>query len=157
RLVIKKEALNIKKVIENAVIGLAPGAEAKGLRVVSKIDKNLPRVIGDDDRLTEVLNNLLGNSIKYTDEGQILVEGKLEGNFVKVAVTDTGIGIPKLHLRKIFEKFYRGDESLARVAGGTGLGLAIAKGIISVLEGQIWAESEGEGRGTSFIFTIPIV
>jgi GGDEF domain-containing protein len=123
----------------------------------------LPNVYGDQEKIEQILTNLIGNAIKFTTEGgEILITSELQskertGGFVDmiaVSIKDTGIGIPPEHLDTIFEKFHQVEGSLQRSVTGTGLGLAITKGLVEAHQGKIWVESE-VGKGSTFIFTLP--
>jgi two-component system sensor histidine kinase/response regulator len=140
---------------------LAQRAHAKGLELLSRIDPEVPdRLCGDPARLRQILVNLVGNAIKFTERGEVVVEANLagdsreEGNtIVCFRVTDTGIGIPS-HLRKsIFDPFKQADGSTTRRFGGTGLGLSISSQLVSLMGGRIWVESV-VGVGSSFFFTV---
>ncbi|MFC5543027.1 MAG: cell wall metabolism sensor histidine kinase WalK [Bacilli bacterium] len=109
----------------------------------------------DTDKLTQVIDNIISNAIKYSpDGGNIRFGFTVQGNMLKVMISDDGMGIPKENLGKIFDRFYRVDKARSRAMGGTGLGLAIAKEMIKAHNGTIWAESE-EGVGTTIFFTLP--
>jgi len=109
----------------------------------------------DTDKLTQVIDNIISNALKYSpDGGNIRFGFTVQGNMLKVMVSDDGMGIPKENVGKIFERFYRVDKARSRAMGGTGLGLAIAKEMIEAHGGKIWAESE-EGVGTTIFFTLP--
>lgn len=115
----------------------------------------LAEIITDPQRLQQILNNLLSNAVKFTNEGHITFGCKLHSNnMLLFFVSDTGIGIPKEKLGFIFERFRQLDFGYTRTYGGTGLGLAISKGLIELLGGEIWVESE-INKGTNFYFTIP--
>ncbi|HRI63414.1 MAG TPA: ATP-binding protein [Polyangium sp.] len=122
----------------------------------STVPENLPAVLADEDRLSQILHNLVGNAIKFTHEGSVEVTAHCEGNFVEVSVRDTGIGIPPNAFGRIFESFEQADGSVARRYGGTGLGLAITKRLVELHGGTIRVESE-VGKGSVFRFTLPIV
>ncbi|MFD2171661.1 sensor histidine kinase [Tumebacillus lipolyticus] len=136
---------------------LLPAAEEKGIRLrVERRTAGSLLVIGDPDRLEQVLFNLLTNAISHTAEGeQIVLRYRVEKKELHVQVQDTGAGIPASDLPHIFDRFYRVEKSRNRERGGMGLGLAIAKGIIDRHGGQIWVESI-EGSGTTFSFTLPL-
>ncbi len=115
----------------------------------------MPRVIGDSEKLRQILINLLNNAIKFTEKGGKLdVLAKQKDGFVEVCVKDTGIGISKENLNKIFDKFFQVDATTTRKYSGSGVGLTISKNIIEKHGGNIWVESE-LGKGTTFFFTIP--
>ena len=109
----------------------------------------------DEDKITQVLDNIISNALKYSPEGgQITFKLQVIGPNIEVSVRDEGMGIPKENVSRIFERFYRVDKARSRKMGGTGLGLAIAKEMIEAHKGQIWASSE-EGKGTTVFFTLP--
>ncbi len=118
----------------------------------------LPRVLADEDRLVQVLTNLLGNALQYTPEGgSVMVAAQRRDGEVQVSVRDTGIGIPPEHLSHLFDRFYRVDPSRSRRAGGgSGIGLTIARALVESQGGRIWVESGGDGRGSTFFFTLPV-
>lgn len=117
----------------------------------------LPQVWADPDRVAQVLINILANAYRYTPAGgTVTVQVTTDDHEVRVAVIDTGIGIAAEHLPHVFERFYRVDKSRARNSGGSGIGLAIARHLIYAQGGEIWAESDGIGKGARFIFTLPL-
>jgi two-component system, OmpR family, sensor histidine kinase BaeS len=125
------------------------------------LNVNLPHdpilVLADEDRVLQVLTNLLGNALQYTPQsGTVTVTVEREKSAAKFSIRDTGIGIPPKHLAHIFDRFYRVDKSRSRAHGGSGIGLTIAKHLVEVQGGRIWAESEGENKGSVFIFTLPV-
>ena len=129
-------------------------AERAQLEMTIDCPEDLPDVLADQDRLQQVVVNILHNAIKYTPEGgRILVKARLAGQYLEYSVQDSGKGIPASDLPRIFERFYKVDKS--RSSSGTGLGLAIAKHMVEAHRGRIWADSE-EGKGSTFHFTIPI-
>ncbi len=114
-------------------------------------------VLADEDRVLQILTNLLGNALQYTPEnGTVTVTIEREKLFAKFTIRDTGIGIPAEFLTHIFDRFYRVDKSRSRAHGGSGIGLTIAKHLVEAHGGKIWAESEGENKGSVFIFTLPV-
>ena len=133
-------------------------AKQKGLLVRWEIGKNVPeRVVGDPLRLRQILVNLVGNAVKFTERGEVLVRVELqeqdaEHAMLHFAVKDSGIGIPKDKQNLIFEAFTQADSSTTRKYGGTGLGLAISTRIIELMHGKIWVESEWD-KGSTFHFT----
>jgi two-component system phosphate regulon sensor histidine kinase PhoR len=121
------------------------------------IPEELPPIVADEDKLDEILTNLVNNAIKYSpDGGEVVVRVVREDNTLLFSVKDQGIGIPKDKLTLIFEKFSRIDTRETRAAGGTGLGLYLVKHLVEAHEGVIWAESEGIGKGSTFFFRLPI-
>jgi signal transduction histidine kinase/DNA-binding response OmpR family regulator/HAMP domain-containing protein len=131
-------------------VGLSVIVQEEGQRV-------FPPVQGDADRITQVLVNLISNGIKYTPaDGAVTIRVAYQDDFVTTQVIDTGIGITKQDQGRLFEKFFRADNSSTRETGGTGLGLAITKAILEKLGGSIWVESE-TSKGSTFSFTLPLV
>jgi two-component system, OmpR family, sensor histidine kinase VicK len=121
-----------------------------------KFSKQVRFVEIDEDKITQVLYNIISNALKYSPEGgTITYRLKERGNMLEVSISDQGVGIPKDNLLKIFDRFYRVDKARTRKLGGTGLGLAIAKEMIHAHGGRIWATSE-EGKGTTIYFTLPM-
>jgi len=122
-------------------------------------DSKVPKVFADPDKLRQVLLNLVGNSLKFTPgEGSISIDFFSDGNTVEISVKDTGVGISKEDLGKLFQKFSRLDSSYVASAtsGGTGLGLFISKKIIELMHGKIWVASQGLGKGATFTFSLPV-
>jgi two-component system phosphate regulon sensor histidine kinase PhoR len=130
-------------------------AERQGLRIELDLPDRVSPVRGDEDRLGQVLINLLHNAVKFSPNGgEIVVGVREEEGEVKVWVRDPGIGVPRSDLARIFERFYKVDRARVRGRGGTGLGLSIARHVVESHSGRIWAESE-EGSGSTFTFTVP--
>lgn len=132
--------------------------EEKGVALTSSLLPTLPPVRVDTDRIGQVLINLIGNALQYTPEGgSVNISAEQKGNDVYISVKDNGVGIPPEHLPHIFDRFYRVDKSRSRRAGGgSGIGLTIAKSLVEAHGGKIWAASDGNGKGSTFIFTLPI-
>jgi signal transduction histidine kinase len=129
-------------------------AEKKlALKVVAAVD--LPPAKGDEGRITQVLLNLVGNAIKFTDAGEVVIDARARDGVFVVSVTDTGPGIPHEDQPKIFGEFQQADSSSTRAKGGTGLGLAIAKRVVELHGGRIWVESS-PGMGSTFSFSVPV-
>jgi len=119
------------------------------------LDPEIPMIVADSDKVDQILTNLVSNSIKYAPNGgMITVSGKRVDGAVRMAVTDEGMGIPKEHLEKIFDRFHRIDNRDTRKVGGTGIGLYLVKHLVESHGGKIWVESE-VGKGSSFIFELP--
>jgi len=148
-----------ENVLEAAVDLMAPAAHAKKLELVLDVDASVPcRVIGDEARLRQVLLNLVGNAVKFTQSGEVVVRtaGRPEGEGLlrlRVEVRDTGIGIPAAAQAQVFTAFTQADNSTTRRFGGTGLGLAIARRLVELMDGEIGLES-AEGKGSIFWFTV---
>lgn len=163
----KLEARKMELRIESGSIGpavlavcdsLDAWAKTKSLTLTKRLPDDLPAVPFDQSRITQVLTNLVGNAIKFTPkQGRITVEAKLQpdAQAIEVSVTDTGVGIAKDDLPKLFSKFQQVGERSSTDMGGTGLGLAIAKEIVELHHGRIWAESDA-ARGARFAFTLPL-
>jgi signal transduction histidine kinase len=146
---------SIKDVIQTIVAGTQSLAAEKKLPIKVTVPTDLPAVSGDERRITQVLMNLIGNAIKFTDAGEICLEAAVRNGELVVSVSDTGPGIAPQDVENIFEEFRQAEGSLAQRKGGTGLGLAIAKRIVELHGGKIWVESEVT-RGSKFTFTLPI-
>jgi signal transduction histidine kinase len=142
-------------VVHAVVAGVESLAAGKKLALKAIIPPDLSRGRGDERRLTQVLLNLAGNAIKFTDTGQVLIEARaVDGAFI-VSVADTGPGIAEEDRQKIFEEFQQADSSSTRTKGGTGLGLSISRRIVELHGGRMWVESE-LGAGSTFYFTVPV-
>ncbi|MBN1695733.1 response regulator [candidate division WOR-3 bacterium] len=165
----EKTNFDLGELIEGTCDVMAVRARKKNIEFLSRIEPNVPvNLIGDPSRLRQVLVNLIGNAIKFTDEGEIVlnvnllheedpeyIEPKEENSvYLLFFVKDTGIGIPKDKQDKVFETFKQADSSTTRKYGGTGLGLSISKRITLLMGGKMWVESE-LGRGSKFCFTAP--
>jgi PAS domain S-box-containing protein len=141
---------------------LCPRAHAKGVEVTVIVTPDVPLTIGaDEGRLRQVITNLVGNAVKFTERGGVCIEVKPEddGTFLRFEVRDTGVGVPPAKRQEIFEEFVQADSSHARKFGGTGLGLAISKRLVDTMGGQIGVDAApplfGEAGGSCFWFTIP--
>jgi histidine kinase len=132
--------------------------DEKQVHLTRSLPTDLSPVLADEDRITQVLTNLLGNALAYTPAGgEVTVSAAKIGNEVLISIRDTGFGIPAESLPHIFDRFYRVDKSRSRAAGGgSGIGLTIAKALVEAHGGRLRAESAGEGQGSLFSFTLPI-
>jgi signal transduction histidine kinase len=144
----------IESVVETVRSATDSLAQNKKLALKTELARSLPVGLGDEQRLTQVLLNLVGNAIKFTDTGEVRVTAKAVNDHFKVSVTDKGPGIPEEHQSRIFEQFHQVDSSNTKAKGGTGLGLAIAKQIVEMHGGRIWVEST-VGKGSTFQMEIP--
>ncbi|MDY6911588.1 MAG: ATP-binding protein [Chloroflexota bacterium] len=145
--------VDLNLTIEAAIAKLKPQAERKQIEVTQKVDPQLPMALAEEERIQQVLTNLLHNAIKFTpDGGKVTLSVEVENDGVVVSVCDSGVGIPADDLPHVFERFYKADK--ARSSEGTGLGLAIAKHIIHAHGGEIWVESVA-GKTTTFSFSLP--
>jgi len=158
RLELERLDFNPQYAIENVVAILASRAQQKGLEIACRVHPGVPQaVVGDPGRFQQILMNLLGNAIKFTERGEVVVRATRDHQtdsraVVRVTVTDTGIGIPADRLGHVFESFTQADASTTRKHGGTGLGLAIARQLAELMEGQMGVEST-VGAGSTFWFT----
>jgi two-component system phosphate regulon sensor histidine kinase PhoR len=154
RVPIKRKKLDPCEVMSLAVERMQLQAQRAGISLRLECPNNLPKIFADDERISHVFINLLSNAIKFTPEGgEIVVAAKHEIKRVIFSVHDSGEGIPREDIDRMFERFYKVDR--ARSSGGTGLGLSIAKHTVEAHKGQIWAEST-EGQGSTFYFSLPI-
>ena len=152
--------LNLRDLILDIVKGLKVTADSKSIDLVSDVDSAVPRLVrGDPGRLRQILINLVGNAIKFTDQGRVSIfveRCEDDPDAVHFAVRDTGIGIPADKQAMIFEAFTQVDGSFTRRFGGTGLGLTIASRLVRMMDGRIWVESK-EGEGSAFHFTTRLI
>ncbi len=161
KLVIEAAPFDLTRVCEDVADLLMPRAQEKQLELVVHLEPQLPRhVVGDAGRVRQILTNLLGNAVKFTDRGQVLLEVTTESPtgarpVLRFAVRDTGIGIPSDKLEAVFEQFTQADSSTTRRFGGTGLGLTICRQLVRLMNGTIGVEST-PGEGSVFWFTLPL-
>ncbi|MEW5956244.1 MAG: ATP-binding protein [Chloroflexota bacterium] len=117
----------------------------------------MPVILADEDRISQVLFNLVGNALQYTPAGgTVTVTAEKQTSELHVIIHDTGLGIPAEHLPHLFTRFYRVDKSRSRAGGGSGIGLTIVKHLIEAHGGRVWAESQGTGQGSTFDFILPV-
>ena len=151
--------LSVEDVIQTSVAGIQPLADAKSLHIHTSVEPYMPHIMGDRDRLIQVMTNILSNAIKFTPQGgSIRINARLERTprpQILVETSDTGVGIKREELEGIFEKFRRTGDLLTSSAEGTGLGLAISRQIIEHHGGEIWATSD-MGYGSTFTFSLPL-
>jgi len=131
-------------------------AKEKKIAFTIDVARDLPVGHGDERRLTQVLLNLAGNAIKFTDQGEVAIKVSAADGSFEVAVRDTGPGISSADQTKLFQEFQQAHSSITRKKGGTGLGLAISKRIIEMHSGRIWVESS-VGQGSTFSFVLPVI
>lgn len=157
RIKINIEAIQVELLIENVVSDLLPTTKEKKLSLTFlKSDQALPLCLADSEKLTQVIINLVGNAIKYTPEGSVLILAEKKDDKIKITVEDTGVGIKQEDLPHLFEKFYRVDNTETVGIVGSGLGLYISKSLIEMMDGEINVEST-EWHGSRFMVTLPIV
>jgi signal transduction histidine kinase len=155
QLVLALSDYSFKNVVHTVFSAVDPLAKEKNLAFKVELRPDLPPGHGDERRLTEVLLNLVGNAIKFTDAGEVAIKAFSENGSFNVTVRDTGPGISATDQAKLFQEFQQADSSITRKKGGTGLGLAISKRIIEMHGGKIWVEST-VGQGSTFSFTLPV-
>jgi signal transduction histidine kinase/CheY-like chemotaxis protein len=156
RLELEAAPFALAPLIEETVELLAPRAQAKNIEIACFVDERLPeRIVGDAARLRQVLLNLAGNAIKFTETGGVAVTVEPDGDAIRFAVRDSGIGLTQDDQARIFRDFEQADGSPTRTFGGTGLGLAISKRIVEHMGGAIAVDSEA-GKGSTFSFTVPL-
>ncbi len=179
KVILTPTELDLAEIAEAAISTVLPQAKKKRLRIERRLAPELPRVQGDRDKVRQCLVNLLSNAVKFTPEGRritVVVERYTgprryapkdgadeafalfeprENHFVRIAVEDEGIGIPKEKLEKVFDTFYQVDNSSTREYGGTGLGLSIVRSYIEAHGGEVWVDSE-LGKGSTFSFILPL-
>lgn len=152
---LKKEDIDVNGVINDVICLVKSSADKKNISLSTSINV-IPIIKGDKDKLKQMLINLADNAIKYSENNaSVTIGSELEDNNCVIWVQDTGVGIPKEHIGRLFERFYRVDKARSRAQGGTGLGLAIVKHIVMAFKGTIDVESE-VGKGSKFIVKIPI-
>ena len=159
KLALEENEFEIREVLRDTVKTLALRADKKQLELAVRVSAEVPEtVVGDPTRLRQLIVNLVGNAIKFTEQGNITVDAELEemsrdGVRLHLRVSDTGIGIPLEKQQVIFESFAQADGSTTRLFGGTGLGLTISRRLVELMGGRLWVESE-VGKGSTFHFTV---
>ena len=151
---INRVEFDLKDVTNEVMTVYKPIAQEKGLKLKAKNLKSY-KVNADPDKIEQVLDNLISNAIKYTQEGEVIVGFEPKDELLEVYVKDTGPGIGKEHLDRLFDRFYRTDKARSRDKGGTGLGLSVVKGILNAHQSDIKVESE-EDKGSRFFFRLPL-
>jgi len=151
-------SLDVSSLVQTVTQRLAPQAQTKRISLDRDLTPDLQPILADEDRAIQILTNLTGNALQYTPAGgRVTISAKQVKDEVQFSVRDTGIGIPPEHLSHIFDRFYRVDKSRSRQAGGgSGIGLTIAHALVEAHGGRIWVESQGEGKGSTFNFTLPV-
>jgi signal transduction histidine kinase len=151
---IYRSRFNIRELLEKAVRSCRPAADKKGLTLSVSVSENVEMITSDKVRVEQVLLNLLGNAVKFTETGGISLECRRDDGFFLFTVTDTGIGIREEDMEGLFRAFHQLDSGTMRRYEGTGLGLSICKKLVGNLGGKIWVTSVW-GAGSSFCFTLP--
>jgi signal transduction histidine kinase len=156
QLVLELSDYSVQDIAQTVRSTLEPLAADKKLAFKVEVAPQLPPGRGDGRRLTQVLINLVGNAIKFTDAGEVVIKAVANNGSFQVSVRDTGPGISAADQAKLFQEFQQADNTITRKKGGTGLGLAISKRIIEMHGGKIWVESQ-PGQGSTFAFTLPVI
>lgn len=155
RLDLFKEEVSIPNLAQEIALLFGPYADEKGIKIRVFAQPDVMEVMADQDKIKQVFTNIISNALKFTDQGEITIRITDRPECVETVIADTGIGIPKDEVGKLFDKFYQVKEThKMKKYGGTGLGLAIVKGIVEAHTGRIWVESE-IGKGTKFTLTLP--
>lgn len=158
RIEIRPSVFSLQALMEETISEITPKADEKAIKIF--IAKSpLPEVFADSDKVHQVLLNLFGNALKFTpSQGSIIASFSSDGQMVEASIKDSGVGISKEDISRLFQKFGRLDNSYvaAATSGGTGLGLFICKSLVELMKGKIWVESEGVGKGTKFTFSLPV-
>jgi histidine kinase len=156
-LVIEPRSVHVSDLAQTACTQLDRQYLEKGVELVNEVINDVPRVMADEDRIGQVLLNLLGNALQYTPAGGwVRISASSKGEFVETSVEDSGIGIDPEHIPHVFTRFYRVDKSRSRVGGGSGIGLTVTKHLVEASGGRIWVKRSGAGKGSTFSFTLPI-
>jgi signal transduction histidine kinase len=146
---------SLKDVVHGVFSAVEPLAAEKNIAFKVEVAKDLPAGRGDERRITQVLLNLVGNAIKFTDQGEVTIRAAAVDGSYSLSVSDTGPGISEADQAKLFQEFQQADNSITRKKGGTGLGLAISKRIVEMQGGRIWVDSR-PGRGSTFFVSLPV-
>ncbi len=154
---LRETQVDLNRLLQEAVQAWQAHAEKEGIQLSLELPSHLPPITGDRNLLSHVIYNLLDNAIKFSpDGGAVSVCARLEDGELLITVSDQGIGIPPDKLEQVFERFYQVDGGSTRRFGGMGIGLALCREIIQLHGGRIWAESEGDGRGSAFHIRLPL-
>ncbi len=151
----KSEPISVAQIIEQAIAATSALFEAKKLKLFLEVEEDLPEIVGDRDRLVQVLINLISNAIKFSEKGSVICRVRRTDNAIALSIIDSGIGIAETDQSQVFEQFRQIGDTLTDRPKGTGLGLPICKQIVEHHGGIIWVESE-LGKGSNFSFTLPI-
>lgn len=156
RLAIDPEPLNLRQVVEDTVSSLSATIEEKGLQVKVSVPPDTEMIVGDPRRVAQIFTNLVSNACRYTPAGgQICIAASNVNGRVALTIQDTGIGIRREEVDRIFERFYRSDDPMVRDQSGTGLGLAITRSLVQLHGSQLWVRSNA-GKGSTFGFSLPL-
>lgn len=150
------EPQSLQELVQTTRNRLERQFEEKGISLELLIPEDIPKVRVDANRIAQVFVNLIGNSLQYTPSGgTVTISAEDHGHHVQVSITDTGIGISQENLSRVFSRFFRVDKSRSRAGGGSGIGLTIAKHLVELQGGEIWAESPGLDKGSTFNLLLP--
>ncbi len=152
---LKLKAVDLRAIADTVLTVSKQLTGSKKVRILNEIPKDIKCVLGDENRLQQIFYNLVGNAIKFTNQGTISVSAVEKGDFIEASVSDTGVGIPQDRFKLIFKSFEQYQHTKSRSSEGTGLGLSITRKLIELHEGKIWVTSE-LGKGSTFYFTLPI-
>ncbi len=158
RIDLTPQGFSMTTLVDDVLSEVETKAKEKNLNI-QQLHITVPQVFADPDKVHQILLNLIGNAMKFTPvNGTILISYFTDGVTVETSVKDSGVGIPKEDMSRLFQKFGRLDSSYvaAATSGGTGLGLFICRKLVELMKGKIWAQSEGPGKGTTFIFSLPV-
>jgi two-component system phosphate regulon sensor histidine kinase PhoR len=154
--VVRRDEVALAPLVEASLHRLQAFADRQGVELAAQLPPDLPPILGDEERLDQLLMNLLHNAIKFSSGGStVTVTAEEHPDSVIVSVRDEGVGIPVKDQARVFERFYKADRARQRGLGGTGLGLAIARHIVEAHGGGIWLEST-DGVGSAFSFSVPL-
>ncbi len=153
-----KEIIEVEELINTVLERLGQQYIDKGVELTSESEPELPSVQVDPQRIGQVLLNIVGNALQYTTKGdRVIIQASRVSNDIHITVKDTGEGIPVEHHPYLFTRFYRVDKSRARASGGSGIGLTVSRHFVEAHGGRIWMESAGEGQGSSFTISLPVI
>lgn len=152
-------SVDVSNLVATVIKRLGHQFDEKRVTLTSSLPRESMHLLADEDRAVQIISNLIGNALQYTPSGgQVSLDVSRVGNEARFLIKDTGVGIPPEHLAHIFDRFYRVDKSRSRQnGGGSGIGLTIARHLVEAQGGRIWAESEGESKGSVFAFTLPLI
>ncbi|MDJ0835485.1 MAG: response regulator [Acidobacteriota bacterium] len=154
-LTLHRELVGLRPLIDMVFQLSSPMARAKSIDLVNALPVDLPEVYGDEDRIQQIAVNLIGNAIKFTEKGSVTALARIEGDFIRISIKDTGIGIPEDKQSQIFEAFSQGEGAATRAFDGTGLGLSITRKLVSLHGGTLEVESQPD-VGSTFSFVLPM-
>jgi signal transduction histidine kinase len=149
------QVISLPDIIDHVAGSLRNQFDSRGLFLTLDIASDLPRILGDPLRISQIVTNLLSNAYKYTAQGGVTIRARQTGDFLQVDVIDTGVGISLQDQQNLFTRFFRSEDPFVREQSGTGLGLNITQSLIEIHGGTIWVESE-PGVGSTFSFTLPL-